>query len=135
MPKAKRHKDSYQKQASAILLMQSSCVLLLSIAGWVWFDVAVAYSAFCGGMIALLANFCFAFQLFKPKGAKQAKAIVHACYRGETSKWLVTAGLFYLLLRYTSTDPVPSLLCYCAMQAVGVILLCAVLPLLRKKAS
>lgn len=135
MRKAKRHKDCYQKQASAILLMQGAGVLLLSIAAWFWRDATVAYSAFCGGMIALLTNFCYAFQLFKPKGANRAKAIVQACYRGETSKWLVTAALFYLLLRYTSTDPVPSLLSYCAMQAMGVLLLCAVLPLFRKSES
>jgi ATP synthase protein I len=126
----------YAKQACAILGMQAALLMLMGLAAWTFFNKTIAYSVFCGGMIALIANLCFALQLFAPQGASRAKAIVHASYKGEATKWFITASLFYLLLRYiTSVNLESTLLAYCAMQGVGWLLVCAIMPFLKRKVS
>lgn len=62
------------------------------------FDVVSAYSLLAGGLIQVAGSFYFSRLAFRYQGARQIDKTVHAMYRGETGKILLSATLFVMAL-------------------------------------
>lgn len=73
--------------------LQCVALVLFSIAVFP-FDWVAAYSALAGGLISIVPNAYFARQAFRYSGARRAREISQAFYRGEMGKYLSTAVLF-----------------------------------------
>lgn len=68
--------------------------LCLAIAA---FDKVGAYSALCGGLIAVIPQAWFAYVAFRKRGASAARAAAEAGYAGEIGKFLLSAAGFALV--------------------------------------
>ncbi len=73
----------------AILAVASLCSL--------WVDIVTAYSVLLGGLTFIAPNGFFARQAFRFRGARAAGHIARAFYRGETTKFVLTATAFALI--------------------------------------
>lgn len=73
----------------AILIVASLCSL--------WVDTTTAYSVLLGGLTFIAPNGFFARQAFRFRGAQAALHITRAFYRGETTKFVLTAMAFALI--------------------------------------
>jgi len=60
------------------------CLLLLAL------DRVYAYSALCGGLIAILPQVYFAVLAFRWRGARSAQSIARSGYAGEVGKFLLS---------------------------------------------
>ncbi|NLY14317.1 MAG: F0F1 ATP synthase subunit I [Gammaproteobacteria bacterium] len=67
-------------------------LLLWLIQGWV-----AAYSAWFGGLIALIPNVYFTYKAFQYFGARSIAVIVQSFWAGEMGKLILTAVLFAVL--------------------------------------
>ena len=76
-----------------------------------------AVSPLIGGGIALLPNLIFAYKIYLARN-KEAQAIVNAFYTGETTKLILTAALFSLVLQAPSVDFLTLLVGYVAVLSV-----------------
>lgn len=86
----------YKPPLRRIYSIQLLLLLILSAALAAW-DWVVAYSALCGGAIAVSANAWFARQVFRYQGARNAPLITRSFYRGEMGKLLLAAVMFALV--------------------------------------
>lgn len=73
-------------------------------------------SFFLGGLICALANVYFYFRVFSHFGARAAKQIVNAFYRGEAVKIMLTAAAFYIAFTIGWVLPLWVFLGYIAAQ-------------------
>jgi ATP synthase protein I len=73
----------------AILIVASLCSL--------WVDITTAYSVLLGGLIFIAPTGFFARQAFRFRGAQATLHIARAFYRGETTKFVLTAMAFALV--------------------------------------
>jgi len=76
-----------------------------------------AYSALLGGLICALPTWYFARKTFAHSGARAARQIVNAFYRGEAIKLVLTAVLFalvYLLVK--PLEPAAMLIAFILVQ-------------------
>lgn len=80
-----------------LFLLQTALLGGGAIALLPW-GTAAALSALLGGGIALLGNAWFARQVFRYRGARQARRIAHGFYRGEAGKFVLSAALLAALL-------------------------------------
>jgi len=62
------------------------------------FGLVVAYSAFAGGVISVVANAYFAIRLFDDKGSWQAEHLAATVYRGVLGKFFLTIALFFFVM-------------------------------------
>jgi ATP synthase protein I len=76
-----------------------------------------AYSSALGGATAVIPNLCFAFFLSRARN-KPAKTLINQFYRGEISKWLLTAALFTIALQQSGIDFLSMLGTYIAAVSV-----------------
>lgn len=84
-----------RQEALGIIATQSLFVFLLTpvvMAGW---GLPVGGSFLLGGLIAPLANGYFCFRAFSYVGARAARQIVMAFYKGEAIKIALSAVGFY----------------------------------------
>ena len=54
----------------------------------------LASSVLCGGLIAILPQAYFAAQVFRRSGARSARAVAHASYKGVVGKFIFSAAGF-----------------------------------------
>lgn len=80
-----------------VLQLQMAITLLVVLLSALLQGIVAAYSALCGGLIALLPNMYFAFKAFRYFGARSSQAIVQSIWAGEMGKLVLTAVLFALL--------------------------------------
>jgi ATP synthase protein I len=73
----------------AFLVLASVCSL--------WADTTTAYSVLLGGLTFIAPNGFFARQAFRYRGAQSTRRIARAFYRGETTKFVLTAVAFALI--------------------------------------
>ena len=71
------------------------CIVLLAVsAGLLVVNPVTAYSALLGGMISVVPNGYFALTAFRYSGARSARFIANSLYRGEVTKFVLSAALF-----------------------------------------
>jgi len=78
-----------------------------------------AYSAAIAGLVCILPNVYFAIKFFKFQGARAAKKIVNAFYKGEAMKLVLTFVLFALAFAALDAVPLPFFLTYIMVQLVA----------------
>ena len=69
-------------------------VLLFGSVALILVDIITAYSAFIGGLIAIVPNAYFARWAFRFSGAQASADVARSFYRGEAGKFLLTTILF-----------------------------------------
>jgi ATP synthase protein I len=79
------------------LYAAQATVLLLVSMGLLWVDVTAAYSVLLGGLISVGPSYYFARQAFRFRGARFARHITRAFYRGAAGKFMLTAVAFALV--------------------------------------
>lgn len=77
--------------ATQIALLSAASLCLL------WVDTITAYSVMLGGLTFIVPTGFFARQAFRFRGAQAMRFIAHAFYRGETTKFVLTAMAFALI--------------------------------------
>lgn len=77
--------------ATQIALLSAASLCLL------WVDSVTAYSVLLGGLTFIVPTGFFARQAFRFRGAQAMQRIAHAFYRGETTKFVLTAMAFALI--------------------------------------
>lgn len=105
-----------RQEALGIIATQSIFVALLTpvvTAGW---GLPVGGSFLLGGLIAPLANSYFCFRAFSYVGARAAKRIVAAFYKGEAIKMVISAVGFYVAFSTPWVSPLWVFVGYIAAQ-------------------
>lgn len=77
--------------ATQIALLSAISVCLLVV------DTTIAYSVLLGGLTFIVPTGFFARQAFRFRGAQATQRIARAFYRGETTKFVLTAMAFALI--------------------------------------
>ncbi|MFU8798290.1 MAG: ATP synthase subunit I [Gammaproteobacteria bacterium] len=105
---------------SAYLLVGCQALLTLSVtAGFgLWGAWEVAYATFLGGMVCVIPQLVFAYSAFRFSGATRAKKIMNQFYRAEAFKWLLTFGLFAVIIPVLKPAALPFFLMYIAALMV-----------------
>ncbi|MDB6063526.1 MAG: hypothetical protein JWM78_3629 [Verrucomicrobiaceae bacterium] len=80
----------------ALLIVVSLCTL--------WANTVTAYSVLLGGLTFIAPTGFFARQAFRFRGAQATYRIARAFYRGETTKFVLTAVAFALI--FTLVKPI-----------------------------
>ena len=79
-----------------------------------------AYSALLGGLICVLPNLYFVRKTFAYSGARAARQIVNAFYKGEAIKLVLTAVLFALVYVYVKPlEPAAMLIAFILVQTTN----------------
>lgn len=89
----------YRKQAREIIAAQLFFVFFLTFFVGLSWGVSEGKSFLLGGSLAPLANAYFYIRVFSHFGARAAKKIVSAFYRGEAIKVALTATAFGVLFQ------------------------------------
>ncbi len=95
---AYRNKVAFHRQPMFRVIVFQAVVtgliglLFLLTQGWV-----AAYSAFLGGLTALLPNVYFTYKAFQYFGARSIAVIIQSFWAGEMGKLILTAVLFAVL--------------------------------------
>ena len=84
-----------------LVLLVALCLLLLAV------DKVVAYSVFCGGLIAVIPQAYFALLAFRWRGARAASAVARSSYVGEVGKFVLSVCGFALV--FAALRPISSL--------------------------
>lgn len=77
--------------ATQIALLSAASLCLL------WVDITTAYSVLLGGLTFTVPTGFFARQVFRFRGAQAMRLIALAFYRGEVTKFVLTAMAFALI--------------------------------------
>ena len=93
-------------QVHRISLVQLALLVLLSLFLQV-IDKVVAYSVFCGGLIAIVPQAYFALLAFRWRGAQSARAAARSGYTGEVGKFALSVVGFALV--FAVLRPIDSL--------------------------
>lgn len=83
------------------------------------FQWMALYSALLGGAVSILPTSVFAMMLFYRQGARRAKDIVNNFYRGEALKFLLSIGLFLLVFRYFTINPLIFIMTYSIVSTLS----------------
>lgn len=95
---AYRNKVPFHRQPMfRVIVLQAAMAVLIGllfglVQGWV-----AVYSAWLGGLTALLPNMYFTYKAFQYFGARSIGAIVQSFWAGEMGKLILTAVLFAVL--------------------------------------
>ena len=98
--------------AKRILLGQTLVTLVGVMVAYLAVGGQAAWSAMLGGSIALATTGWFALRVFAKGPDAPLKQVVRAFYAGEVQKLLLTALLFYLVIRWAQASFLPLLLTY-----------------------
>lgn len=110
-----------------LALLVPLCFLLLAI------DEVCAYSVACGGLVAILPQAWFAFQVFRRRGAGVARTVAGAGSAGFIAKFLLSATGFAVV--FAMVRPIDGLAVFAGYLAMLVIQLFGSWVLLRQQAA
>ena len=99
------------------VMWQAIVAILISLA-WLAVSFKMAYSALLGGFICVIASAYFAFKVLSCISAKASSRMVWNFYQGEFIKLLLTAGLFFLAIKYIELAALPFFTAYLGVQWV-----------------
>jgi ATP synthase protein I len=103
---------SAKKATTTIVLTQSTITLLAALAGFVLADLKAAYSAVVGGGISIIATLYFAQRVFSLRPGTPAAKIARRVYAGEAIKLVLTAALFFAVVKWLNVSFLPLFLTY-----------------------
>jgi ATP synthase protein I len=106
------------KAAKRLLSTQVSVTFLIAICAKIILGNKSAWSAIAGGIVCVLPNAYFAFQLFRHNGAHAAKQIVHGFYKSEAMKLMIAVALFAVVFKFMAVDSLVFFVTYIAVQIV-----------------
>ncbi|WP_205342795.1 F0F1 ATP synthase subunit I [Denitrificimonas caeni] len=81
----------------SVILLQAAMTVLIGLLFWLIQGWVAAYSAWLGGLTALLPNMYFTYKAFQYFGARSIAVIVQSFWAGEMGKLILTALLFAVL--------------------------------------
>jgi len=81
----------------SVILLQAAMTVLIGLLFWLIQGWVAAYSAWLGGVTALLPNLYFTYKAFQYFGARSIGAIVQSFWAGQMGKLILTAMLFAVL--------------------------------------
>ncbi len=86
-------------KAPALEKLYATQIALLSVVSLclLWVDITTAYSVLLGGLTFIVPTGFFARQVFRYRGAQATRQITQAFYRGEVTKFVLTAMAFALI--------------------------------------
>ncbi|MDH3514416.1 MAG: ATP synthase subunit I [Gammaproteobacteria bacterium] len=90
-------------------MAQFAMSLAAGVVAWGAVDSTSAVAVVAGGLINVIANLCFALQVFAG-GVRPARSVLRSFYLAEAVKLLLTAALFALALAVLRLAPLPLLL-------------------------
>ena len=102
------------------LLWAESLILVLVSGICSLYDEAVSQAILLAGACYLLPQAWFAWNVFRYAGAKNAKRVAAAFYRGEAGKFVLSCALFAIV--FTLVKPLNALaffVSYAAMHVIG----------------
>ena len=102
-----------------LIVTAAAVVLILGFGNW-----RAAWSAGVGGLISALSTAWFALRVFGRSTDASVKQVVRGFYAGETQKLLLTALMFYVVIRWMDVSFLPLFLTY----AVTLLVYWAILP-------
>ena len=95
---AYRNKVPFQRQPMfRIIVLQTAMSALIGLFFWLTQGWIAAYSAWFGGLIALIPNVYFTYKAFQYFGARSIAVIVQSFWAGQMGKLILTALLFAVL--------------------------------------
>jgi len=95
---AYRNKVPFHRQPMfRVIVLQALMTALIGLLLWLIQGWVAAYSAWFGGLIALIPNVYFTYKAFQYFGARSIAVIVQSFWAGEMGKLILTAVLFAVL--------------------------------------
>ena len=95
---AYRNKVAFHRQPMfSVIILQSVATVLIGLLFWLLQGWQAAYSAWFGGLTALIPNVYFTYKAFQYFGARSIGVIVQSFWAGEMGKLILTAVLFAVL--------------------------------------
>lgn len=95
-------------QAGLTLFLAALCLLMGG--------TKAAYSAILGGIVCMVPNIFFARSLFRYQGARSAKKIVNAFYKGEAIKIILSIVLFAIVFIIGNINALAFFITYIVVQ-------------------
>ena len=99
------------------LLIESTAVVIMALL-WATQGRLAGYSALVGGLIFLVPNTWFAYQVYKIEGARNMSRMVGNLFRAESIKIALTAVFFAAVFNLIEPIHVPALLFTFAVMVV-----------------
>lgn len=99
------------------LIIESTAVLVMALF-WAAQSVLAGYSALAGGLIFLVPNTWFAYQVYKIEGARNMSLMVGNLFRAESIKLALTAVFFAAVFNLMEPMHAPALLFTFAVMVV-----------------
>ncbi|MCB5226567.1 ATP synthase subunit I [Alishewanella sp. 16-MA] len=106
---AEPNSQQSRKAAYLLVLFQAVFATLVVLFFLIAADAAAAKSAFKGGLVAVIANFAFAFFAFRHSGADKAELVAASMMRGQSMKVLLTVVLCAVVFQQEQTVAGPFL--------------------------
>ena len=95
---AYRNKVPFHRQPMfGVIVLQTVVAGLIGLLFWLAQGWVAAYSAWLGGLTAVLPNVYFTYKAFQYFGARSIGAIVQSFWAGQMGKLILTAVLFAVL--------------------------------------
>ncbi len=104
--------------AAQFYFLQLYCGAAFSVLCWAFWDPRAGWSALLGTMVYGLAQGVFVWMAFRHRGARQAKHIAAAFYRGECCKLMLLAMLGWRCVTWFSPSMLPFVLALMVLQSV-----------------
>ncbi len=109
----------YRQQRQPLRVVQLQGILVLALGFLASFKGMGFAGAVVGGALVAFVSSAVAYGwMFRPFGAQQTKAIVHAFYGAQVLKFLLTVGGFVLLFGGFKAAGLPVLLGFIVVQSV-----------------
>jgi len=112
------------RTALRIIGIQLGLALAAALLAYALSDLRAAISAGIGGLISALSTAFFALRVFAVGPKAPLKRVVRAFYAGEAQKLLLTAALFFAVIKWGDVAYLPLFLSY----AVSLLVYWIVLP-------
>jgi len=99
-----------------LFIVQTGLALVIAALSYWLGGTKAAYSAGLGGLVCIVPNMVFAFQLFRHHGARAAKKIVNSFYKGEAIKIIISIVLFAIVFIMFDITPLAFFITYIVVQ-------------------
>jgi ATP synthase protein I len=107
-----KHLKKSRTSAYYLVGCQTVLTLLVSLGFYLSGHFDTAYGALLGGAVAIIPNVVFASLVFQFSGATRAQKIANQFYKAEALKWVLTFGLFAVIITCLKPAPVPFFIMY-----------------------
>jgi len=105
----------FENRTAALVVVAQLAITLLAGGIALAVDGArAAWSAGAGGLISTLASLYFALRVFLPTKGETIQVALRAFYVGEAQKLLLTAIMFYAVIKWMDVAFLPLILTYAA---------------------